>query len=73
MKLFNINTSKIHVPLIREIGENKLGTQKQANFFFLFSSVQSLSRVRLCDPMDCSMPGLPVQHQLLEFTQIHVS
>ena len=29
-----------------------------------FSSVQSLSRVRLCDPVDCSMPGLPVHHQL---------
>ena len=26
----------------------------------------------LCDPMDCCMPGLPVQHQLLEFTQTHV-
>ena len=26
----------------------------------------------LCDPMDCSMPGLPVHHQLLEFTQTHV-
>ena len=36
------------------------------------SSVQSLSRVQLCDPMDCSMPGLPVLHQLPEFTQTHV-
>ena len=35
-------------------------------------SVQSLSHVRLCDPMDCSMPGLPVRHQLPEFTQTHV-
>ena len=26
----------------------------------------------LCDPMDCSMPGLPVHHQLSELTQIHV-
>ena len=26
----------------------------------------------LCDPMDCSMPGLPVHHQLPEFTQTHV-
>ena len=26
----------------------------------------------LCDPMDCSTPGLPVHHQLLEFTQTHV-
>ena len=33
------------------------------------SSVQSLSHVRLCDPMDCSTSGLPVHHQLLEPTQ----
>ena len=26
----------------------------------------------LCDPMDCGMPGLPVHHQLLEFTQTRV-
>ena len=26
----------------------------------------------LCDPMDCSMPGLPVHHQHLEPTQTHV-
>ena len=37
-----------------------------------FSSVQSLSRVRLCDPMNHSTPGLPVHHQLPEFTQTHV-
>ena len=37
-----------------------------------FSSVQSLSRVLLCNPMNFSMPGLPVHHQLLEFTQTHV-
>ena len=36
------------------------------------SSVQSLSRVRLSNPMDCSTPGLPVHHQLPEFTQAHV-
>ena len=39
---------------------------------FMVSSVQSLSRVQLCDPMDCSTPGLPVHHQRLEFTQTHV-
>ena len=37
-----------------------------------FSSVQLLSRVQLCDPTDCSTPGFPVRHQLLEFSQIHV-
>ena len=26
----------------------------------------------LCDPMNCSTPGLPVYHQLPEFTQTHV-
>ena len=26
----------------------------------------------LCDAMDCSRPGLPVHHQLPEFTQTHV-
>ena len=35
-----------------------------------FSSVAQ-SRLTLCDPMDCSMPGLPVHHQLPEFTQTH--
>ena len=34
--------------------------------------VQLLSRVRLCDPMDCSTPGFPIHHQLLELAQIHV-
>ena len=33
-----------------------------------FSSVQWLSRAQ--HPMHCSMPGLPVHHQLLEFTQL---
>ena len=36
------------------------------------SSVQSLSHVRLCNPMDCSTPGLPVHRQLLELAQTHV-
>ena len=41
--------------------------------FIRFSSVQSLSHVRLfADPMNCSTPGLPVHHQLPEFTQTHV-
>ena len=30
------------------------------------------SCLTLCDPMDCSMPGLPVHHQLPKFTQTHV-
>ena len=36
-----------------------------------FSSVAQ-SCLTLCNPMNCSTPGLPVHHQLPEFTQIHV-
>ena len=36
-----------------------------------FSSVAQ-SCPTLCDPMDCSTTGLPVHHQLPEFTQTHV-
>ena len=37
----------------------------------MFNSVAQ-SCPTLCDPMNCSMPGLPVHHQLPEFTQTHV-
>ena len=36
------------------------------------SSVQSLSPVGPCDPMDCSMPDFPVHHQLLELNLTHI-
>ena len=43
---------------------------------FYFSLVQFSSVAQSCltlwDPMNCSMPGLPVHHQLLRFTQTHV-
>ena len=36
-----------------------------------FRSV-ALSCLTICDPIDCSISGLPVHYQLLELTQIHV-
>ena len=36
-----------------------------------FSSVTQ-SCVSLCDPVNCSTPGLPVHHQLPDFIQTHV-
>ena len=39
-------------------------------FLFLFKVARS--SLSLCNPMDCSTPGLPVHHQLPEFTQTHV-
>ena len=46
-----------------------------------FSSIRALlccccsvaqSRLTLCDPVDCSAPGFPVLHHLLEFAHIHI-
>ena len=37
----------------------------------LFSEICVLC-LTLCDPMDCSMPGFPVHHQLLVLAQTHV-
>jgi len=47
------------------------------NLIILHQSVQSVSSVTqlcptLCDLMNHSMPGLPVHHQIQEFTQTHV-
>ena len=36
-----------------------------------FNSVAQ-SCLTLCDPMECSMPGLPIHHQLPESTQTYV-
>ena len=54
--------------LIKEIF-TRWGTGK--SFWLQFSSV-ARSCPTLCDPLDCSMPGLPVHHQLPELTQTHV-
>ena len=40
-------------------------------YSFQFISVTQ-SCLTICDPMNCSTPGLPVHHQLPEFTQTHV-
>ena len=45
---------------------DKDNTQKRK-----FSSLTQSCPI-LCDPMNHSTPGLPVHHQLLEFTQTHV-
>ena len=59
----------------------KINTQKPIPFLYSkqlwnqshnqFSSVAQLCST-LCDPMDCSMPGFPVHHQLPQLAQTHV-
>ena len=50
---------------------NSQGLQRDSERVIQFSSVAQ-SCLTLCDPMDCSTPGLPVHHQLPELTQTHV-
>ena len=42
-----------------------------SNLMIQFSSVTQ-SGLTLCDPLNCSTPGLPVHHQPPEFTQTHI-
>ena len=58
---------------VKSENEDILLNKKKIYYFILngnISSIQFSCSVgsALCDPMDCSMPGLPVHHQLLEFT-----
>ena len=43
-------------------------------FLVVLAAVSSVTQsyLTLCDPMDCSMPGFPLHHQLLELTQTHI-
>ena len=49
-------------------------TQKYGNQKDLNPSLSSVPQLclTLCDPMNYTVPGFPVHHQLLEFTQTHV-
>ena len=60
----------MNFPLVNTLGEEE-GRETQTEGLITkasvyqtpgkLSSVQSLSYVQLCDPMDCSTPGFPVQ------------
>ena len=55
------------------IADSCLCMEKALQYFKViqFSSVTQLC-LTLCDPMNCSTPGLPVHHQLPEFTHTHI-
>ena len=47
-------------------------SHQQVTLFSKSVSSVAQSCLTLCNPMDCSMPGFPVHHQLLELAQTHV-
>ena len=56
--------------------QNKRLCRNKKKSMMALSSIQFNSVAQscptLCDPMNCSTPGLPVHHQLPEFTQTHL-
>ena len=57
--------------LMKEDKKGKNGKKSHVYKLKDFTSVAQSCPI-LCDPMNCSTPGLPVHHQLLESTQTHV-
>ena len=68
----------MHLPLPLALKQEDLGSSPYCKGLLIyvpgliqFSSVAQ-SCPTLCNPMDCSTPGFPVHHQLLELAQTHV-
>ena len=77
-----LNSSKINDPIkkrAKELNRHSYKEDKQMSNKYMERCSTSLiissvaqSCPTLCDPINGSMPGLPVHHHLLEFTQTHV-
>ena len=58
---------------LMEMSHRQDMTTKHMLFFTMFCCCSvAQSCLTLFDPMDCSMPGLPVPHHLLMFAQLHI-
>ena len=66
--IFPTHGSNLHIQCLQLWQANSLPLSHQG---VQFSSVTQ-SYLTLCDPMNGSTPGLPVHHQLPEFTQTHI-
>ena len=70
--LRNLRTSSCFLNFVPDIwGRLSCPTGRKGSMFVYFASPVQLLSPTLCDPMNRSTPGLPVHHQLPEFTQTH--
>ena len=63
---------RTQVSRIAGVGFNLWATREAIQTFSVQFSSVAQTCLTLCDPMNHSTPGLPVHHQLWEFTQTHV-
>ena len=72
---FNFKPTWVHDTLSLKLFFKQYRKFTFPDYNFYSASVQFSSVIQscptLCDPMNCSTPGLPVHHQLPEFTQTH--
>ena len=62
---------RTQVSRIAGVGFNLWATREAIQTFSVQFSSVAQTCLTLCDPMNHRMPGLPVHHQLPEFTQTH--
>ena len=65
-----IINSVTDVLFLKDINIDSGSHRSRCGYRYQFSSVAQ-SRLTLCDPIDCSTPGLSVHHQLLGLAQTH--
>ena len=62
----------VFIPFPKAMPKNvQTNTQLHSSHTVQLSSVAQ-SCLTFCNPIDCSTPGFPVHHQLLELTQTHI-
>ena len=71
-----IKIAERNINNLRHADDTTLMTESEEELKSLLMKIQFSSVTQscptICDPMNCSTPGLPVHHQLPESTQIHV-
>ena len=70
--LGNVSWSLLLGSTVRDRETNETYFHLQELIWWVQFSSVTQSCLTLCNPVDCSIRGLPVHHQLLEFAQTHV-